>query len=124
MWEGAGTKVLSLHKNIFYGSIYRFRRHREGILLPCGFLSHFRKSYNKDALLVQPVCKFFWACFTNPFFSLSDFPFPAFHSLFRFGRTLLIHHFMESHDIIKEWAVTSNILPQTICFCGAAFVCP
>ena len=30
------------------------------------------------------------------------YPFPV--HLFRFGRTLLIHHFMESHDVIKEKA--------------------
>ncbi len=40
--------------------------------------------------------------FRYPFPRLSDFTLPALHSLFRFSGALLIHHFMESHDVIKE----------------------
>ncbi len=40
--------------------------------------------------------------FRYPLPRLSDFPLPALHFLFCFGRALLIHHFMESHDVIKE----------------------
>ena len=36
------------------------------------------------------------------FFRLSGFTLSALYFLFRSSRTLLLHHFMESHDIIKE----------------------
>ncbi len=40
--------------------------------------------------------------FRYPLPCLSDFTLPALHFLFCFSGALLIHHFMESHDVIKE----------------------